>query len=70
MACEEHHLNQSWSGGRRLYNDRKDDASHCTDELYMGMVHLNVHLDPRASVNPSAGVSPDKGGCGVALEGE
>ena len=33
----------------------------------MGM----VHLDPEASANPSAAVSPDKGGWGVALgEGE
>lgn len=68
MACKEHHLNLSWSGRRRLYDDRKGDEPHCTDELYMGMVHLNVHLDPGVSTNPSAAVSPDKGGWGVAVE--
>lgn len=72
VTCEEDRLTLcSQSGETRLCNDRRGNASHFTNELYVGMARLDVHLGPGRSASSSAAASPgrslDKGGWGVAV---
>lgn len=74
MTREEDCFNLSQSRGRGLCNDRKGNASHYANGLYVGMARLSVHLGLGASPSPSATASPsrspDEGGWGVTVEVE